>query len=177
MNRHWSARQLRCLGINLVPTQAQSTAEGAIEAQVFSGCMGREDVATGARKFMGNVGGGILEPSNRAIEAVDQGIGLAMAELVEPGQIGHALDAHLARLVAMSLAALQVAARRIPRCASALDEHDIVFFRHCKEKRIATCYNKIFANPAECVPQTIEISRTVPRPIHIFYRLLTNLGR
>ena len=109
MERHWFERQWRRLGIELAPARAQGTVEGAIEAKVFPEYMEGEDVAAGARRFIGNVRGGILEPSNRAIEAVDQGIELARAEFVELAQIGNDLDAHLAKLVAMPLDELQVA--------------------------------------------------------------------
>ena len=98
------------LGIDLTPARAQSTAERAVKAEVFPKLVKGKDIAVGERGVIGNVGGGVLEPSDRAIEAVDQWIELARAELVESAQIGNNSDAHLAVLVAMTFDELQVAA-------------------------------------------------------------------
>ena len=48
--RHQLAR-----GIDLAPARAQSTAEGAVKAEVLPEFVEGEDVAVGERRFIGNV--------------------------------------------------------------------------------------------------------------------------
>ena len=121
--------------------------------------------------------GGILEPSDRAIEAVDQRIELAGAEFVEPAQIGNDPDAHLCqarrdgpRRVADS------GDRRILRCAYTLDERYIPIGPQRNTNIVKTCYNTISPKSSQGTSQPIEITRTAPRSTPNSYRLVSNLG-
>ena len=110
LERHWSGRQWRRLGVDLPAPRAQGALQGAIKAEILPKLVKREDVAVAEGGIVDDIRRRIFSAPGCTVQPVDEGIALSRFERVQPTGTGNDAQPRLARIVAERLDNLQVAA-------------------------------------------------------------------